>query len=358
MNGPPASGAPRPADAPRIGADSASHPPRPPRTPRRLRRWLIALGSLALLGLIAAELTLRLALGLGDPPLYRTHPTIEYLMQPGVYRRFGHTVSINRWHMRSPDLPQAKPPGEFRILVIGDSVVNGGSPTDDADLATALLGPALERAWSRPRITVCNISAGSWGPDNQLAYLREFGAFDADLAILVLNSYDWGDVPTFAPLTWEMPTRRPLLALQEVIENYGPRLLGRSSAPTTHDEANPPEAMTRQSEAALRDMVALLRARGVRIAAVQHATQSELTGAFHAGHAKLQALLESLGVPVEQSGRDFAGALAAGRRVYRDEIHPSADGQRALLNVLQRAADRAMAAPVPAGSGGPPPTGR
>ncbi|MCW5766227.1 MAG: SGNH/GDSL hydrolase family protein [Phycisphaeraceae bacterium] len=330
----------------------------PPRRSRRWRRWIVALGVLALLGLVAAELVLRLALGLGDPPLYRTHPTIEYLMQPGVYRRFGHTVSINRWHMRSPDLPQAKPAGEFRILVIGDSVVNGGSPTDDADLATALLGPALERAWSRPRITVCNISAGSWGPDNQLAYLREFGTFDADLAILVLNSYDWGDVPTFAPLTWEMPTRRPLLALQEVVENYGPRLLGRSSAPTTYDEANPPEAMTRRSETALRDMVALLHERGVKVAAVQHAMRRELPGAFHAGHGKLLALLESLGVPVEQSRPDFAAAVATGRNVYRDEIHPSAEGQRVLLAVLQRAAERARAAPAPAGSGGPPPSGR
>ncbi|MFN9972192.1 MAG: SGNH/GDSL hydrolase family protein, partial [Phycisphaerae bacterium] len=111
--------------------------------------------------LLAAELVARFGLGLGDPPLFQKDDAIEYVLKPGTYRRFGHTIHINRWSQRSPEIEAKKSdPNEFRVLVIGDSVVNGGALLDDTEIATTLRERALATQLNRP-VRVLNISAGS-----------------------------------------------------------------------------------------------------------------------------------------------------------------------------------------------------
>ena len=39
------------------------------------------------------------------------------------------------------------------------------------------------------------------------------------------NSYDYADAPRFKPLGKKRPERKPLLALQEVLEKYVPRFV-------------------------------------------------------------------------------------------------------------------------------------
>src|SRR5437870_452589 len=105
----------------------------------RRRRKIIA-GSLLILLLILAglELFCRFYLGLGDPPLMRADPEIEYLfVGPRTYHRFGNIISYNRFSMRSREFDaRRKDPRELRVIVAGDSVINGGAPTDQKDLAT------------------------------------------------------------------------------------------------------------------------------------------------------------------------------------------------------------------------------
>ena len=107
--------------------------------------------------------------------------------------------------------------------MIGDSVINGGALTDDRELATRIAQERLAADLERP-VWVGNVSAGSWGPGNQLAYLRKFGTFDADVAIVVLSTHDIADVPDFAPdLGPDFPERPPMLALEEAVDRYLPR---------------------------------------------------------------------------------------------------------------------------------------
>lgn len=129
---------------------------------------------------LLAELVAR-AFGLGDSPLLVDDPFTEYRYAPSTsYRRFGNEMSYNRWSMRSSNFPARKAfAGERRVLVICDSVVNGGTLTDQAKIATSLLQAALGSSF-----TVGNISAWSWGPANQLGYIHEFGWFDVDIVIL------------------------------------------------------------------------------------------------------------------------------------------------------------------------------
>jgi hypothetical protein len=151
-----------------------------------------------------------------------THPSIEYLYQPNQdVRRFGNRILINAYGMRSPDFPALKQdPDERRILVFGDSVLNGGAQTDHEALATSILSRQLADVWHKP-LVVGNVSAGSWGPGNWLAYAREYGLFDADAVVLVMSSHDTADNPTFAPLNPNThPTECPWTAVGEGLTRY------------------------------------------------------------------------------------------------------------------------------------------
>ena len=74
--------------------------------------------------------------------------------------------------MRYEDVPFPKD-DEFRVICFVDSVLNGGSLTDQKDLATTLLEKKLKEV--TPDAYVGNISAGSWGPGNWRAYADEYG---------------------------------------------------------------------------------------------------------------------------------------------------------------------------------------
>ena len=127
---------------------------------KRTLLWLLA-GCLILVA--GAELVARFGLGLGTPPLSQPHPHIEYLFQPDQdVSRFGNRVLINAYAMRTPDFAEVKPADEFRVMIFGDSVLNGGNLTDHAALATTLLSERLAEQRGQP-VVVGNISAGSWG---------------------------------------------------------------------------------------------------------------------------------------------------------------------------------------------------
>jgi len=328
----------------------ATPAPTIPRKARRLRRALLLAGLVSVVGLIGLEVVLRVVVGMGDPPVYDTDKGWEYAVRPGVYKRFGNTVSVNRWHMRSPDIELKKTdPRELRVLVLGDSVVNGGSPTDDRDLATTLIEHSLALKLKRP-VRVLNISAGSWGPTNLLEYTKSYGTFDADIAIIVLNSIDYGDEPTYASLGPEMPTSRPWLAIQEGLSNYVPRAIEklRGTQPTQDTDTNPPTERGDRTLASVRALVTRLRADGVRVAGVQHMRREmEIKKSPLIGHAKLGAELAALNVPIFQTDPWFRAHDADSPSVWRDDIHPSAAGQRGLATVLETGVDAALALPAP-----------
>ena len=191
-----------------------------------MKRWLIPLAAICAL-LLAGEWFARSVLGLGDPPLSITHPRIEYLYAPNQdVRRFGKRFLVNDYSMRSAPLAARKGADERRVLVFGDSVVNGGNLTNHQDLATTRLAHDLRPFAGGNKVVVGNVSAGSWGPGNWLAYSQAYGFFEADVVVLVASSHDVTDNPTFAPLDPNThPTKKPLLALTEGLTRYLPRYL-------------------------------------------------------------------------------------------------------------------------------------
>ncbi len=180
-----------------------------------LRLSLIIVFSLFIVG----ELFARFYLGLGDTPVYIEDPDYEYIYAPNQdVKRFGNRIITNKHSMRSK--PLSKKDGK-RILLIGDSVVNGGAHVDQDELVTTILENIFGRKEAGTR--VLNISAGSWGPDNAFAYISKHGHFDAEAIVLLFSSHDYNDNMHHRTVVGEhrsWPKSRPFLALTDGFSNY------------------------------------------------------------------------------------------------------------------------------------------
>jgi hypothetical protein len=286
-------------------------------------------------GLIFLELFARLYLGLGDPALVQPHPTIEYYFKPNqVVHPFHNLFRTNRYGMRSDDFPPRKTRAdELRVLVFGDSVVNGGNLTDHSRLATTLLQERLTRELHRP-VIVANISAGSWGPPNQLAYINQFGFLDADVAIFVLSSSDASDAPTFDPLNPNThPTAAPFSAAWEGATRYLPRYFPSKPVASPEPQINPHDVEV--SIAAESSFLERARAAGLATILLQHWMATEVaSGQPEPGHEEILAAARAVGVPVYQDADVLRRYQAKGLNPYRDNIHLNDNGQRAYSELL------------------------
>jgi hypothetical protein len=276
---------------------------------------------------------------LGDPPLSVADPQIEYLFKPSMsYRRLGNHIHYNAYSMRSEDFPAHRTsPDELRVMVIGDSVINGGALTDDSQLATKLLESSLSRDLNRP-VVVGNISAASWGPPNELAYAKKFGLFDADVVVVVLSSHDYADVPTFKPvidIDPSFPSHRPLLAIQEAITRYLlPRLFSHGDASVPDESAAPAQKDIDQCVASVRQLIELAKSSGAAVVVALHLEAGEKPGQEKHGQAILMHAAEAAGARMVDLGPAFNAARSRGQAPWRDGVHPSAAGQQIIAEAL------------------------
>lgn len=183
---------------------------------------LIIAGIVAL-SLAGVEIALRALFGFGKPPLYVADPQIGYRLTPNQRtKRFGNVFAINQFSMRGPAIALRPQADTLRLLLLGDSIANGGWWTDQADILSAQMQQRLSDHLPAPynTVEVLNASANSWGPRNELAYVATFGTFDAHLVVLLLNTDDlFAIAPTSLPVGRDRnyPQTYPPLALVEVI---------------------------------------------------------------------------------------------------------------------------------------------
>ena len=140
------------------------------------------LGALALSAL-GLELGLR-ALGYADFPLYRADPVLGYVPKAnssGVFAGNRHWTFNDRG-MRMEAKCQ---PGPDAILLLGDSLVHGGTMVDQHET----LGVQIARQTGRE---VCPLGAGSWALENELsAVLQEPEYLKFGTIVLISNSEDF-----------------------------------------------------------------------------------------------------------------------------------------------------------------------
>lgn len=178
------------------------------------------LGSLTLLTVILlTELTLRLLLGFGNPPLYIADDDIGYLLAPNQrVRRLGNLIAINQYSMRTEAIEKSPAANTLRVFLLGDSIVNGNWWTDQSETLSARIENELSSP-DQPAAEVLNASANSWGPRNQIAYLQRFGIFESQIVMLVINTDDlFGTQPSPLQVGKDRsyPDQKPLLALSEL----------------------------------------------------------------------------------------------------------------------------------------------
>ena len=171
--------------------------------------------------LIATEVVLRVEWGFVNAPLYYASSKYEYMACPNQDGyRFGNHYHYNSYSQRSEEPDSTK----SIVLGLGDSVIFGGVMTDQDSLATSLFT-------ADTGMQMLNISAGSWGPDNCAAYLKEKGLFGAKAMFLLVSSHDAYDNMDFQKVVGvhvSYPNKNYLTAWGELVCRYlYPRTIGK-----------------------------------------------------------------------------------------------------------------------------------
>lgn len=143
------------------------------------KRKIITFGGILAVLFIGGEIYLRKELGMCNAPLYYASNKYEYMAIPNQDGyRFGHHYHYNSYSQRS-DEPQK---GKKKVLGLGDSVLFGGVMIDQDSIATSIFTRETDTQ-------MLNISAGSWGPDNCVAYFKDKGLFGAKALYLLVSSH-------------------------------------------------------------------------------------------------------------------------------------------------------------------------
>lgn len=293
---------------------------------------------------IIAEVVCRFGLGLGDPPLVVRDPHCGYRFAPSqTVTRFGNTISYDQRSRRGRS-HEVDSERTIEVLLVGDSVLNGGALTDDADTADSLLN-GLGFTVDGKRAVFRNLSAGSWAPPQQLAYLKAYGVGEAQAIILVLSSHDALSRHTGPEAPF--PSRKPWLAAEEFVWRYvfqqRRHLFDASQGWEASAAAIPTEIAASPNSSAiscwcLAQICDYCAERKLPLAAVLWPSRIEATA--NKWDPTCKSITDVLTrnqiqwidlLPTVRDQPDFAASI------YRDDIHPTIAGQRVVAGGSLRA---------------------
>ena len=117
-------------------------------------------------------------------------PGVGYtLIKPNSHYEWqGIPVDINSHGLRGPETTYEKPPGTFRILNLGDSIVMGWGVREENTYGRQLEAALNEENSSVLHFEVINAGVPGWNLENALAYLQAEGLkYEPDLILLGLT---------------------------------------------------------------------------------------------------------------------------------------------------------------------------
>ena len=284
---------------------------------------------LASVGLIILELVLRWGLGLGHSPIVQGDPQVGYYYKANqeLYR-FGNRIAYNSYHQRSDRLRTQ--PG-YRLLLLGDSISDGGSLIDQSQTISELLRQKLNRALGKPG-EVLNASAAGWALENRYQYLQKFGNLNADAVIIQLATNDLWQVKNTMATRTRHPAEDTTWALGELYHRACYYLFGDASPPQPVTATPAPDvrlaknlhiltAMIRRLSAAGKPTLVLLIPEKKEVATNQ--LPEELTTLFQTISANSALLLHV-----------FPPQHPLHCRHFRDNVHLSCQGNEVVATAM------------------------
>jgi lysophospholipase L1-like esterase len=126
--------------------------------------------------------------------VYRYDPEIRYVLSP---RQKGWIdeglITINSLGFRGPEVASPKPPGRFRIVVIGDSLTLGWG-VDDNDTYSARFEQLLHERFPGQDLDVINLGVGGYNTRQEITLLtRNVSRLQPDLVLVGFYSNDVSD---------------------------------------------------------------------------------------------------------------------------------------------------------------------
>ncbi len=164
----------------------------------KVAKVLLLLAS-TLVSLAGAEVVLRL-LQRTDPGHHQLfceyHPVLGWQKKPnfsgvhvGPEKIYRIPETMNSKGLRGPEYPYQKPPDEYRVVVLGDSFVEGYTVEFEEVFSEVLKRRLTEAQW-RP-VEVINSGTGGYSTDQELLWFTTEGVkYSPDLAILLFTSND------------------------------------------------------------------------------------------------------------------------------------------------------------------------
>jgi hypothetical protein len=287
------------------------------------RMSLLPLAVVFILLLVTAEVSLRI-FGFGTPILYVQDSDVGYYPKPNQrVRAPGRIITINNHGMRAPDVPPQKAPGHIRILLLGDSTL-AGTYVSNEELYSSLVEKQLNLAAGAPVFEVMNMGVNAWGPFHELAFVKKFGTFDADVAVICGPIYD-AYRPKYAMerMPYFPATHPPRLALEQILYDLTWRFREKILGP-------PPWALGEQAElqlgmgmGAYYELAKVLQQHGAEVLVQMLPTSQGTLGIAPDTHseqmlAQLNGHMAELGLKAECAGSIFKGASA---KLYHDGVH-------------------------------------
>lgn len=266
--------------------------------------------------------------GLHDYPLFEKSDDFEYIHSPNQNRLiYRNRFITNDFSMRSDYLSKKD---TLVVLLIGDSILNGGNQIDHDSLASSILQTKLIENTNLKHLKVLNVSSYSWGPENIYRYLNKHGLYSADLAIIINNSDDAYDSMTFKnPIIGNelgKPDKNYSFATIKLIEKLFFELKNRfhSKTKVTHEENG------LNLDLGFIHLVNLFKKNNIPYIAYLHADLSELKSRRYKNRGNLIIdFYKAHNVEIIKE-LNFKGIES----FYLDDIHFNSNGQKFMANIL------------------------
>jgi hypothetical protein len=283
--------------------------------------------------LILLEVSLRFLFGLGRPVLFVENKLYEYIYAPNQnLKRFGNKIITNEYSMRSLPISIHD---SIRILKVGDSIINGGSLTDQDSLASTILEKELQKEY-KIQIRVLNISAGSWGPDNAFEYINQNGTFGSQFMVLTFSSHDLYDSmehEKIVDLDPSYPSSNPSCAISELLFRYIIPFCKAHLKPGSFNKkitSNHISVSKEKINTGWKKFFEYAKKNKIKLLVVLHPTIEEIKERKYNNDAeKIIQMLNKAHVPFILELDNLTNTS-----FYRDDIHYNAQGQKFLVREL------------------------